>query len=216
VLGCLVEKSATTPDSYPLSTNALVNACNQKSSRDPVVQYTERQVIESMLLLRPAGLARTVSGAGRVEKHRHTLDEALGLDDEQLAVLSVLALRGPQSPGEIRTRTERFVSFSDVEQVEGVLRGLASRDDPLTIDLGRRVGQSQNRWTHLLGGEPTLRVEVPDAYREPRAVASPAPDGGAIGTPHLALEARVSALEARLARLEVELGLGSDEDAELA
>jgi uncharacterized protein YceH (UPF0502 family) len=214
VLGCLIEKSATTPDSYPLSTNALANACNQKSSRDPVVSYSDRDATAAMLLLRPAGLARTVSGAGRVEKHRHTADEALGLDEEQLAVIAVLALRGPQSPGELRTRTERYVSFHDVEQVESVLRRLAERSEPLVVDLGRGSGQTQNRWTHLLTGEPTLaeeRASVP-GFSSSQTVARSA---GSSSSPSLVLEARVSALEARLARLEAALGVDDGEtDAE--
>ena len=127
VLGCLIEKAATTPDQYPLSTNALVNACNQKSSREPVVNYSERVVTEALLLLRPAGLARTVTGGGRVVKHRHVLDEVWGLDPRQLAVLAVLALRGPQTPGELRTRTERYVGFGSLTEVDDVLRSLAAR-----------------------------------------------------------------------------------------
>lgn len=219
VLGCLVEKAATTPDNYPLSTNALTSACNQKNNRDPVVAYTDRVVTETLLLLRPAGLARTVTGSGRVEKHRHTLDEAWELTDRQLAVLAVLMLRGPNSPGELKTRTERYVSFDDLGDIQRVLQNLAERPEPLVANIGRLSGQSQDRWTHLLTGEPVLTdghvlsgehglagATVDVASTTVGAVAprsSPRPT-------HSALEARVEELERRLARLESELGIETD------
>lgn len=206
VLGCLVEKAATTPDLYPLTTNALVSACNQKSSRDPVVAYSSREVTEAMMELRPAGLARTVTGSGRTEKHRHVLDEAWGLDPHQLAVLAVLALRGPQTPGELRQRTERYVSFEGLDDVQVALDALAARDEPLVVDLGRGPGQSQNRWTHLLAGD--VAVDGPGGSSQ----APPAPATTPAGSTRSVLEARVSALEARLARLEASLGLDSGGD----
>jgi len=179
VLGCLMEKAATTPDQYPLSTNALITACNQKSSREPVVAYDERTVAETMLLLRPAGLARTVK-AGRTDKHRHVLDEALELNVEQLAVLAVAMLRGPQSTGELRTRTERYVGFETVEQVEAVLQQLSAREEPLMRNLGRGSGQSQDRWGHLLGGTDHGREIKADSRLQPadrmRAQATPIED----------------------------------------
>ena len=108
VVGCLVEKAATTPDNYPLSSNALVNACNQSSNREPVVDYSEREIDALMLELRQMKLARTVTGSGhRVGKHKHVVDEALGLDGRELAILAVLLLRGPQTLNEITTRTDR-------------------------------------------------------------------------------------------------------------
>lgn len=218
VLGCLLEKAATTPDNYPLSTNALTNACNQKSSRNPVVDYGERTVTETMLLLRPAGLARTVTGGGRVEKHRHTLDEAWGLTEAQLAVLAVLMLRGPNSSGELKTRTERYVGFASPADVETVLYGLAERAEPLVANLGRASGQSQDRWTHLLGAEqsdtgaptPVAQAPRPEVAVPPAAVQPPAAAVqplAAPSEPSQVLEARVEALERRLARLEADLGL---------
>lgn len=203
VLGCLIEKAATTPDQYPLTTNSLVTACNQKSSRDPVVSLTAREVTEAMLGLRPAGLARTVTGSGRTEKHRHVADEALGLDPGELAVLAVLALRGPQTPGELRQRTDRYGAFSDLAEVEAALSRLAQRSDPLVVDLGRAPGQSQNRWTHLLGGEPALGSGNWSAVVD-------APSGPAPAT-RSELEARLAALEARVSALESELGLTADD-----
>ncbi len=231
VLGVLIEKEATTPDQYPLSTNALTNACNQKSSRDPVVDYGQRTVANTMLLLRPAGLARTVI-SGRTEKHRHVLDEAWGLGPAALAVLGVLMLRGAQSPGEIRTRTERAYGFESLDAVEAVLHQLASGDQPHVRNLGRVSGQSQDRWTHLLATESGLATPTPPAGptesvpspvtapmgERPPAPVQPAPArpvfasaSAPVASPARAdvdaLELRVSELEQRMAMLEAELGL---------
>lgn len=202
VLGCLMEKAATTPDHYPLTTNALVAACNQKTNRDPVVSFDERTVNEAMLELRQAGLARSITGSGRTVKHRHVADEALELGDRAAAVLAVLLLRGPQTPGELRTRTERYVGFDSVEAVDEVLVGLLQRDTPLVEDLGRGPGQSQNRWVHTLGSiaSPTI-----SAVPEPSASV----DGGAT---RAQLLARVEQLEARMQRLEAELGMATEAD----
>lgn len=200
ILGCLIEKEATTPDQYPLSTNALVNACNQKSNRYPVVDFAERLVVDTMLLLRPAGLARTVT-SGRSDKHKHVLDEAWGISRAELAVLAVMMLRGPQSPGELKTRTERYptaggTGFEDLNQIEEVLSGLASRQEPLVMNIGRGSGQSQDRWAHLLG------EEVPDVNEVP-----PSSGGGGSRVNSSELAQKVEALEARLAVLEEALGV---------
>ncbi len=163
VLGCLIEKQATTPDQYPLSTNTLVNACNQKSNREPVTDYSERTVMDAMLLVRQKGLAR-MNSSGRTDKHRHILDDALGLDRDQLALLAVLMLRGPQSAGELKTRTERYptsqgTGFESIDDVEAVLARLAEGVDPFVANIGRASGQSQDRWAHLLGdGVPDVHV----------------------------------------------------------
>jgi hypothetical protein len=154
VLGCLVEKEATTPDNYPLSTNALVNACNQTTSRDPVVHYIERDVDQVVLALREAGLARTVRGDGqRVHKHKHVLGDALGIDRPSLALLSVLMLRGPQTAAELKSRTERYDVALDASAAEQRLQTMAARDEPLVRQLPRRPGERESRWVHLLGGE---------------------------------------------------------------
>jgi uncharacterized protein YceH (UPF0502 family) len=154
VLGCLVEKEATTPDNYPLSSNALVNACNQSTSRDPVVSYSERQIDQVMLTLRDEGLARTVRGDGqRVHKHKHVLNEAWRLSRAELAVLCVLMLRGPQTVNELRTRTERFDLGSESDTIERTLGALAARDEPFVRLLERRSGEREARWIHLVGGE---------------------------------------------------------------
>ena len=153
VLGCLIEKEHTTPDNYPLSTNALASACSQKTSRDPVISVSENEVDAAVLSLRDRGLARSLKPTGsRAWKHRHVTTEVIPLDDGELAVMAVLMLRGQQTPGELRTRTERIHHFASVEEVEDVLAGLSSREAPLTSNLGRGPGQSQDRWVHLLSG----------------------------------------------------------------
>ena len=154
VLGCLLEKSHTTPDHYPMSSNALTSACNQKNSREPVVDYSTQAVDQVLQLLRDAGWVRSIRGSGsRTFKHKHVIEEKLGLNVPQQAVFTVLALRGPQSPGELKTRTERYHQFDDLDQVEAVLQGLASRSQPLARNVGRASGQSQDRWIQLLGPE---------------------------------------------------------------
>ncbi len=202
VLGCLIEKQATTPEQYPLSTNTLVNACNQKSNREPVTDYSERTVMDAMLLVRQKGLAR-MNSSGRTDKHRHILDDALGLDRDQLALLAVMMLRGPQSTGELKTRTERYptsqgTGFESIADIEAVLAQLAEAVDPFAANIGRASGQSQDRWAHLLG---EVVPDVNDAA--PGRVAQPANLG-----PSLAQ--RVADVEARLAVLESELGVSAE------
>jgi uncharacterized protein YceH (UPF0502 family) len=199
VLGSLIEKRATTPEHYPLTTNALVNACNQKTNREPVTNYSERDVIAAMMELRANKLCRSIS-SGRTDKHKHVLDETLGLDEEQLAVLAIMLLRGPQTPGEIRTRTDRYVSFDSVDAVGLVLEGLAGGDRPLVMDLGRGPGQSQNRFMHLLGG-PVDASSV-DSESVPSTATSPSRNDRLVE-----VEAEVEGLLRRVLRLETELGL---------
>lgn len=153
VLCCLIEKSHTTPDHYPLTTNALVSACNQKTSRDPVVNYGTNQVDQIMQQLRFNGWARTVrTSGGRTNKHKHVIDEKLGLTERQQALVAVLGLRGPQSPGELKARTERYVEFDSFGDIVDELEALADRDVPLVRNIGTRPGQSQPRWIQLLDG----------------------------------------------------------------
>ncbi len=200
VLGSLIEKERTTPESYPLSTQALVTACNQRTSRDPVTDYHLQDVLAAVGRLRDRGLAATVqSVSDRVPKHSHEAAAALDLDDREAAVLAVLMLRGAQTPGELRTRTDRYVRFDSVGEVEAVLEGLAQRRPPLATRLGRGPGQSQDRWSHALGEDPDRLA--PRVRRPAEPSGSPAPGGGAEERLS-ALEARVSELEARLAELE--------------
>jgi len=139
VLGALLEKEVTTPEYYPLTLNALVNACNQKSNREPVVNYDEETVQQALALLRNRGLAVRISGAGHlVEKYAHSLGEKLNLRRPEVAVLCVLMLRGPQTVGEVRGRTERMYEFTELEDVERCLESLASRQpEPLVVSMPR-------------------------------------------------------------------------------
>ena len=198
VLGCLVEKSFTTPDQYPITTNALTTACNQKSSRSPVVDFTSRQVSDAMLLLRQQKLARTLTGSGRTEKHKHVVDEEWSLSDQQLSLIAVLSLRGPQTAAELKSRTERYVSFESVEHVERVLASLTETPEPFVVSIGRAVGQMYERWSHLLLGEPVTTVE--EAPRRSTSSSS-------------GLTERVNQLEARLARLEAAFAASAPESA---
>jgi uncharacterized protein YceH (UPF0502 family) len=194
VLGCLAEKEATTPDAYPLSTNALVLACNQRSSREPVVDYDESTVTATMTSLRELGLARTARGEGsRVYKHSHLLREALELDGAALAVLSVLMLRGPQTAGELRTRTERQHAFASLESVEQTLGALAARGEPLVERLPRGPGQKEARWTQLLSAEQSAPAPAPPP--EPHAPAPQEDELAALRRELDELRRRVEALE---------------------
>ena len=164
VVAALVEKDRTTPDSYPLTTNSLMAACNQKTSRNPVMALTVAEVDAALLELRQRGMVRTVRGTGeRTFKHRHILDEALDLDERELTGLAILVLRGPQTPGELRTRADRYVSFADVDAVEVTLRRLTKREEPLVRNTGRQPGQSQDRWIELIseGSEPVASQWLP-------------------------------------------------------
>ncbi|MGZ8735689.1 MAG: DUF480 domain-containing protein [Nocardioides sp.] len=164
VLGSLLEKQATVPASYPLTGNALRSACNQASSRDPVVDYDQQTVDRTARALKERELLRIVwSDTGRrTLKYHQTLDEHLGLDSEERALLTVLLLRGAQAPGELRTRTERLHPFADRGQVEACLRRMAERREPLVRELERRSGQQDRRWVHLLGPVPPTEA-VPAA-----------------------------------------------------
>jgi uncharacterized protein YceH (UPF0502 family) len=152
VLGCLVEKQLTTPQQYPLTLNALTLACNQSSNRDPVVSYDEKRVEQAVVSAKTKGLARFVhpSHGRSAIRYAHTLEEALGVDRRQLALLSALMLRGPQTPGELRTRTARAGEFESLDDLERELERLVDRDEPLIARLSRRPGQKEVRFAHLL------------------------------------------------------------------
>ncbi len=162
VLGCLIEKGATTPENYPLTMNALVAACNQTSNRDPVVSYEEEAVATALTSLRERKLIRIVYPAhARVTKYRQVLDEAWALSPEELAVLAVLLLRGAQTHNELATRTERYGDLADLGGVAGVLDRLARRPEPLVRLVERRPGQREDRYIQLLG--PTEIPEIPES-----------------------------------------------------
>jgi uncharacterized protein YceH (UPF0502 family) len=191
VLGCLIEKRWTTPDQYPLSLNALRLACNQSTNRDPVTDYPEATVNEAAQRLSKYGLARLASGHGsRATKYRHLAEEALGLGREELSVLAVLLLRGPQTPGELKARTERMTQLGSLDEVDRVLAVLIERGYARRLE--RRPGQKEDRFEHLLGGES--EAEVPPPLSAPVAVPG---DGN--------LTARLEALEAEVARIREEL-----------
>jgi len=156
VLGALLEKEATTPEYYPLSLNALVNACNQKSNRDPVVDYDEDTVYDAVTRLREKKLALLTTGNGRVNKYSQRLSETLNLGRRELAVLCTLLLRGPQTLGEIKDRSERMFSFADLAETESTLERLAEwPQGGLVAKLPRQPGQKEARYNHLLAGEPS-------------------------------------------------------------
>jgi uncharacterized protein YceH (UPF0502 family) len=164
VLGALVEKDITTPDYYPLSLNALVNACNQKNNRDPVMNLDEGAVRDALNGLHDDGLAGPASGAdSRVTKYEHRLQETFNFTRGETAVLCVLLLRGPQTPGELRGRTERMHHFEDLDAVQFSLQKLTQREPPLVAVLPRQPGTKESRYAHLLSGEVDL-AELPVSH----------------------------------------------------
>lgn len=168
ILGSLLEKEVTVPASYPLTLNLLRTACNQSSSRDPVTAYDEQEVERVARGLKDRGLIRIVwaDTGRRTLKYHQTLAELLDLASDERALLTVLLLRGPQAPGELKTRTERLHPFADRQEVEAVLARLAARAEPLVRELPRQAGQHDNRWTHLLG-DVEVGSAQPAAEREP-------------------------------------------------
>ncbi len=156
ILGSLLEKQTTVPDTYPLTANALRSACNQSSSRDPVLDLDLDTVERTARSLKDRGLLRIVWAVTgrRTLKYHQILDERLGLEPDERALLTVLLLRGEQAPGELRTRTERLHGFADRHEVEACLRRMAERSEPLVRELERRPGQHDQRWVHLLGPAP--------------------------------------------------------------
>jgi uncharacterized protein len=207
ILGCLIEKQRTTPDVYPLSLNALRLACNQSTNRHPVVDYDETTIREALHKLSQRRFTRLASGhTSRAYKFRHLLDEALELDEEELAVLAVLLLRGAQTPGELKQRTERMQGFASLQALHDVLDGLIERE--LVLRLARRPGQKEERYVHRLSDEleggPPAHEEEP----EPRVAAEPRSGRlerleAELGT----LRAEVEQLRAQLAGLREELGV---------
>jgi uncharacterized protein YceH (UPF0502 family) len=164
ILGCLLEKEKITPENYPLSLNSLVAGCNQSTNRDPIVAYDEKTVEAGLDSLRAKKLATMTLGSGsRVPKYRHNLLDHFVLDDRQTALLCVLLLRGPQTPGELRTRAERLQFFDNLEQVESFLADLATGEDPLVRVLPPGPGQKERRYVQLISGESVLPTLSEDA-----------------------------------------------------
>lgn len=196
VLGCLIEKELTTPEYYPLSLNALTNACNQKSNRDPVMALQETDVVRALDSLRFKRFARVAGDSGRVSKYRHSLAESLRLDPPALAVVAELLVRGPQTIGELRTRGERMASFADLAAVETVLQELMELNPPLVLKLERQPGRKEVRYAHFFSGIPQVSEED----------AAPAPERARL---------KVMAEDERFAKLEEEVGSLRTEVSEL-
>jgi len=192
IVASLVEKQHTTPEQYPLTVNALRNACNQKTARHPVTRYSEGEIGHALRELEALGLVREVWGA-RTPKYEHLAGKALGLYNKGLAVMTVLMLRGPQTPGELRTHTQRLYAFDDLEDVQFALHDLMRQDPPQVSELPRQSGQKEVRYAHLLCGVPEPLEASPTRQR--------APD-----TDHDALLARIQVLEDAVAELQSRVG----------
>lgn len=188
VLGCLVEKELATPEYYPLTLNALVNACNQKSNRDPVMALDEAEVQAALDRLRARQLAHRSAEGVRAAKYCHNLEGPLRLEPAELAVLAELLLRGPQTLGELRTRADRMTSFADLAAVEECIESLLERDEPLVVRLPRQAGRKEHRFAHLF-------MDPPQADDRPAAAAPPATAG----------DERLAALEDEVTQLRAEL-----------
>jgi hypothetical protein len=198
VLGSLVEKDITTPDYYPLSLNALINACNQKNNREPVTNFDEETVRLALRNLSDKRLAGPAGGAdGRVTKYEHRLQEVFNFTRPETAILCVLLLRGPQTPGELRGRTERMHRFEDLDEVLSGLQQLMRREPPLAKALGRRPGTKEIRYAHLLSGDV-------EAWEPPAETASFSP-GSADAERLIQLEEKVAALQAEVAELKQQM-----------
>ena len=194
VLGSLLEKEQTNPEAVPMTVNALLAACNQKTNREPVMQLSETEVVEALDRLRQDVLVWRTEGA-RTERWQQSVVRRWGLDRAGKALMTLLLLRGPQTPGELRTRSERLHPFATLDEVEEALRGLTGMDEPLVRELPRRPGQKEVRWTHLVGA---LAPE-PEDEEPPYEIADPA------SPPRPSLASRVERLEEVVARLTEEL-----------
>jgi uncharacterized protein len=195
VLGALVEKDITTPDYYPLSLNALVNACNQKNNREPVTNLAEDEVRQALSTLQEKRLAGPASGAdSRVTKYEHHLQEVFNFTRSEIAVMCVMLLRGPQTPGELRGRTERMYHFETLDDVQSTLQRLIQKDPPLIKMLSRQPGTKENRYAHLLAGE----IEEVEITRAETGLTPSANTAGRITT----LETEISELKAEIAGLK--------------
>ena len=196
ILGCLIEKEATTPEQYPLTENAIVVASNQKTSRDPLMELSTGEVGHALRQLEPRQLVRSVHGA-RAQRYEHRLDKAYSVTAQQQALLALLLLRGPQTLNELLTRSERMAKFASADDARHALERLAEREVPLVVRLPRAPGQREERWAQLLTGPVDPALLVARAEREPEART--AAEAG--------VAARLEALEARVAELERQLGL---------
>jgi uncharacterized protein len=199
VLGSLIEKDITTPEYYPLSLNALVNACNQKSNRDPVMQLAEGAVRDALAALQERRMAGPAGGAdSRVTKYEHRLQEVFNFTRPEIAALCVLLLRGPQTPGELRGRTERMHHFEALDDVQSALQKLMQRDPPLVKVLPRQPGTKESRWVHLMAGD----VAIAESQQSAAAVVDRTSGDGERIT---RLEEEVAALHREVAEIKDQL-----------
>jgi uncharacterized protein YceH (UPF0502 family) len=204
VAGCLVEKQRTTPDVYPLTVNSLRLACNQSTNRDPVVDYDESTVLNALERLVGRKWVTLASWANRrVMKYKHTLDSALGLSDAELAMLCVLMLRGPQTPGELKQRTERLHAFAGLDEVDATLGRLIERE--MVAQLSRRPGQREDRYMQLLGGGDEEAVGERVARFKATSTAAASEQEPVAAEPESELEERVARLEGEILRLRAEV-----------
>jgi uncharacterized protein len=203
VLGSLLEKEQTNPETVPLSVNALIAACNQKTNREPVMQLTEHQVVTALDWMRQEVLAWRTEGA-RTERWQQSVVRRWGLDRAGKALMTLLMLRGPQTAGELRTRSERLHPFATLEETEGALRRMAAEDEPLLVELSRRPGQKEARWVHLVG-ELAPEPEPEEIYVA--AADSSAPPRPPLGSRVERLEEIVERLATELAELKQQLGV---------
>ena len=207
VLGVLIEKQRTVPDTYPLTLNQLVAGCNQKTSRNPVLELSEAQVQDALDNLRARSFVTETSG-GRVMRYAHNADGVLRVPSQSLALLTVLMLRGPQTAGELRIASERMHNFADTSSVEAFLDELAERPaGALVARLARLPGARENRWMHLLSGDAPQAVAALDA---PAVASDPTGDVPALRAQVGRLESEVASLKATVARLCAELGVSTD------
>jgi hypothetical protein len=207
VLGALVEKEITTPDYYPLSLNALINACNQRSNREPVMDLDEEEVRLALRRLEDQGLAGRARGSdGRVTKYEHWLGEAFNFTRSETALLCVLLLRGPQTPGELRGRTDRLHSFDEISDVLAGLQKLMEREPPLAAVLPRQPGTKEARYAHLLSGT-VESIAAAESAAAPRSAAHYAPREASEAGDDPAHEQRIVQLEATVAELRQEVAI---------
>jgi len=193
VLGALIEKDVTTPDYYPLSLNALVNACNQKNNRDPVMGLAEDAVRDALSSLQEKRMAGPAGGAdSRVTKYEHRLQEVFNFDRREIAVVCVLLLRGPQTPGELRGRTERMYRFETLDDVQSALQKLTDRQPSLVVMLPRQPGTKESRYMHLFSGDVSAEFVAAASAASPRSSADP-------------IEFRIASLESEIASLRSEV-----------
>ncbi len=205
IVGVLIEKQRTVPDTYPLSEKALLNGCNQSSNREPVMSLETFELAGALMALHGRDVVRRVEGGGRVAKYRHRLDELLGVGDNQLAVLAELMLRGPQAPGALKARVARMGFHGTPEQVEAVLREMAAAEPPLCAPEPKRPRERDHRWRHLLGDGSEVQAIEDTASGSGAGLAPASASAPAAAAPNEVLQ-RLAALEQRVAHLEQALG----------